>query len=360
MTLAVELTEATGTDGAWDAFVATAPGGSHVQTTLWAQVKHVLGWRSARVVVRRENEIVAGCQLLLRRAGPATLAYGPRGPIAGRGDDEALGAALDGVREIAAAHPLCYLKIQPPPGFGHVGPRLRARGYSPSDLEAAPTATTMVDLTQPPERILAGMRSGTRANIRKAQRRGVTVRTGGLGDLPTFESLVHATSGRQDFSPYPIVYYREMLERFGDDATLLLAEHQGQVLSGLLIIGYNDTAVYKMGGWLGRPSSIRPNELGHWTAMQWARERGFHHYDLDGLPPAVARAVVAGRADRVPREGTAWFKLGFGGQAYVFPGAFDTSPSRLLGPLVRRAAPRLSRGRAVAQWALGRRRGRAV
>jgi hypothetical protein len=70
-------------DDAWDAFVETAPGGHHVQTSRWGQVKAVLGWRAVRAIVRQDGEIVAGCQLLIRGAGPfGTLAFAPRSPLA--------------------------------------------------------------------------------------------------------------------------------------------------------------------------------------------------------------------------------------------------------------------------------------
>ena len=53
-------------DPAWDAFLAATPGGDHLQTSLWAQVKAPFGWRAARVVVTRDDRIVGGVQLLIR------------------------------------------------------------------------------------------------------------------------------------------------------------------------------------------------------------------------------------------------------------------------------------------------------
>ena len=346
----------TGPDRAWDAFVAAVPGGGHVQTSMWAEVKAVVGWGSERVVLRRGDEIVAGCQLLTRRAGPATLAYAPHGPLAAPGERDALPAVLAGLRELAGRHRLCYLKVQPPPGTDAVGGLLTARGYSRSDLEAAPTATTRVDLAPEPDELLARMRSGTRANIRKAQRRGATTRTAGTEDFQAFSGLVLASGRRQGFVPYPLAYYRRMLEAFatGADATLVLCEHEERLVSSLLVVAFGDSAIYKMGGWVGGELSVRPNELMHWTAMQWARERGYRRYDFDGMPPQAARAALAGEEFDRARWGTAWFKLGFGGEVALHPPAYDTSPSPLLAPVVRGVAPRLGRYRPMAERALGR------
>jgi lipid II:glycine glycyltransferase (peptidoglycan interpeptide bridge formation enzyme) len=352
----VTLHTDSGVDAEWDAFVAATPGGSHVQTSRWAEVKAVQEWSGERVIARVAGRIVGGCQLLLRRTGPVTMAYAPRAPLLGVEAEDLFPALLEGIRELTAQHRLSYVKVQPPPGREDVADRLVGEGFVESDLEAAPIATTLVDLAAEPAAILAGMRSGTRANVRKAQRKGVTVRTAGIDEIDRFGALVQATSVRQRFAPYPIPYYRRMLELFGDDgqATLLFAEHQGRVLSGLLVLGWNDTATYKMGAWSGEPGPVHPNELAHWTAMCWAREHGYRWYDLEGLPVALAQSLARGEPWPDGERGTAWFKLGFGGAICLFPGAYDFSPSAMLAPVVRRAAPRLRRWESLALRALGR------
>ena len=338
-----------GVDEEWDAFVAAAPGGSHVQTSRWAEVKATQGWRGERVVARDGGVIVGGCQLLVRRTGPVTMAYAPRGPL-GPGAEVAV---LGGVHELAGRHRLPYVKLQPPPGADALAEWLLAMGAVASDLEAAPIATTLVDIAADPATTLAAMRANTRANIRKAERRGVTVRIAGLEELDRFGELVIATSERQGFAPYPLRYYRRMLELFGD-AALVIAEHEGRALSALLLLGWGDTVTYKMGAWSGTPGPVRPNELAHWTAMAWARERGYRFYDFEGLPVPLARTLARGEPWPEGQRGTAWFKLGFGGGVSLYPGAYDFSPSRLLAPVVRRAAPRLRRWEGVALRALGR------
>lgn len=46
-------------DPAWDAFVASLPGGSHVQTSMWARVKAVVHWRAVRIMLLHD-ETAAG------------------------------------------------------------------------------------------------------------------------------------------------------------------------------------------------------------------------------------------------------------------------------------------------------------
>jgi peptidoglycan pentaglycine glycine transferase (the first glycine) len=195
--------------------------------------------------------------------------------------------------------------------------------------------------------LLGSMRSSTRTKIRQAQRRGVTVREGGEADLGTFLHLIEQTSRRQGFPLYPRRYYEQVWRSFAacDRTVLLFAEHGGQPLASSLLIACGDTVGYKMGGWSGERSNIRPNELLHWTGMQWARERGYRFYDFEGIDWSVARALMAG--DRgpfhAPRQGVTNFKLGFGGDLRVFPGTYGYSYRPLLGGALRWAAPKLER-----------------
>jgi len=128
----------------------------------------------------------------------------------------------------------------------------------------------------------------------------------------------------------------------------MLAEHDGAALSGAVVVGYGDTVIYKMGVWSGERSRLHPNELMHWRAMQWARERGYRYYDLEGISEPVARAIVAG--SELPedgRRGTTHFKLGMGGEVALYPGAYDRSFHPLLVWPARVVAPRLGRFRSV-------------
>jgi lipid II:glycine glycyltransferase (peptidoglycan interpeptide bridge formation enzyme) len=218
-------------------------------------------------------------------------------------------------------------------------------------------ATVRVELQRNPDEILGSMRSSARSNIRKAMRKGITVRESGVGGLPTFGELLKDTSRRQRFPPYPLDYYVAILTLFGSGgrAELLLAECGQRVLSGALIIGYGDTVASKAVAWSGERSDLHPNELMHWRAMQWARERGYRYYDLEGIPESVARAKLVGA--NLPAEGTrgpARFKLGMGGEVTLYPRAYDRSFQPLLVWPARVLAPRLGHFGSVAGRIAGR------
>jgi peptidoglycan pentaglycine glycine transferase (the first glycine) len=347
-------------DPGWDRFVETTRGGTYQQSSMWARVKATVDWRCVRLTLRRDGEIVAGCQVLVRSfARVGAIAYVSRGPLVASDHPDALPTMLKVLQQLVNDEPFLYLKLQPPPDRDDMPALLRKARFTPSGLDTAPTMTTRVDLSRSSDALLAGMRSSVRRNIRQAQHRGVTVREGGDRDLSVFYDLVEVTSRRQGFTPYPRTYYQQMWRTFSEKghARLLIAEHQGEVLSSVFLIGFGDSLVYKMGGWAGIRSGPRPNELLHWTGMQWGRDRGYRYYDLEGIDRSVGQAIIAGKSRKdLPFHGTTKFKLAFGGQVVQFPGSYDFAGQPLLRLALRWIAPRLDRLAPVAHRVLGRER----
>lgn len=335
-------------DVAWDRFIEMVDGGTYQQTSMWAQVKAVVGWQAERLIVEREGKIIGGCQLLIRRLPVAAIAYAPRGPVIPDRDPAVLDLILASVHRVARKRRVLYLAVQPPPGRHDLASDLEARGFVKSDLEIAPRATVRIDLQQPAEALFGAMRETTRRNVRKARQLDVTVREGSQADFPLFWGLLTATALRQDFSLYPSQYYEEIWRAFAahGDAVLLKAEHRDGVLAMHLLIGLGDTVVYKMGGWSGAGKDLHPNELLHWTGIEWARRSGYRYYDFDDISLPVARAVLA-REDMPPAASSLTrFKLRFGGAVTVFPDAYDrfypasfAAAFRLLAPFAGRFRP---------------------
>src|SRR5262245_40638893 len=288
-------------DVAWDRFIEMVDGGTYQQTSMWAQVKSVVGWQAERLVVEREGKIIGGCQLLIRRLPVAAIAYAPRGPVIPDRDPAVLDLILASIHRVARRRRVLYLAVQPPPGRHDLASDLEARGLVKSDLEIAPRATVRIALQRSAEALFGAMREATRRNVRKARRLDVTVREGSQADFPLFWDLLTATALRQDFSLYPSQYYEKIWRAFAahGDAVLLKAEHRDAVLAMHLLIGLGDTVVYKMGGWSGAGKDLHPNELLHWTDIEWARRSGYRYYDFDDISLPVARAVLA-REDMPP------------------------------------------------------------
>jgi lipid II:glycine glycyltransferase (peptidoglycan interpeptide bridge formation enzyme) len=353
-------------DPEWDRFVEATPGGTYQQSSMWAQVKSVAGWRPVRIRLARDGAVVAGCQVLVRRVARfGAVGYVPYGPLVADGDGAALSAVLDAVQDLVRQERLLYLKLQPPPDGTDMAGALRKRRFVPVpvSLDPAPRMTVRVDLRRSPDAMLAAMRARSRTYIRQAQRRGVVVREGREDELPAFCDLVTATGHRQGFSPYPRAYYEQLWRSFRGRVHMLVAEYEGDILSGTLLLAFGDTVSYKMGGWSGGHREVRPNALLHWTGMQWAKGQRHRYYDLEGINAAIGEAILSGRdmADLyasgvIPFNGVTHFKLGLGGEVTRFPGCYDYVRQPLLRAAWPSVAPRLEQLTPIAHRLIGRRK----
>ncbi len=353
-------------DPEWDRFVEDKRGGTYQQSSMWAQVKSVAGWRPVRIGLSRDGAVVAGCQVLVRRVARfGAVGYVPYGPLVANGDGAALSAVLDAVQDLVRKERLLYLKLQPPPDGTDMADALRTRRFVPVPvfLDPAPRMTVRVDLRRSPDAMLAAMRARSRTYIRQAQRRGVVVREGSEDELPAFCDLVTATGRRQGFSPYPRAYYEQLWRSFRGRVHMLVAEYEGDILSGTLLLAFGDTVSYKMGGWSGGHREVRPNALLHWTGMQWAKGQGHRYYDLEGINADIGEAILSGRnpadiyvSGVTPFNGVTHFKLGLGGEVTRFPGCYDYVRQPLLRAAWPSVAPRLERLTPIAHRLLGRRK----
>jgi peptidoglycan pentaglycine glycine transferase (the first glycine) len=354
-----DLTLETSTDGdAWDAFVRSTEDGSHTQTTAWARVKGVQGWGAERLVVRRSGTIVAGVQVLTREVGRlGRIAFAPRGPLVASGDSRVTEFLHTALLQFGREERIRYLKVQPPAEREDLSRAFRAHGWAPSSLEAAPTATVVVDLAPSDDELLRAMRKSTRQSIRKSMRSGLHIRAAGEEGLDALWRMLSATAKRQGFTPYPRHYYETMLREFGrtDRSCVLVGELDGELTCASLLIGFRDTVSDKIGGWSGEHGELRPNEAAAFAAMLWGKEQGLRWYDLEGIYTPIARTIKqTGEVPEAARRGVTHFKLGFGGKVELLPDALDTSPNAVLRPVVRLAAKRGDRLRHTARRVLGR------
>ena len=315
-------------DSSWNTFLEKTPGGHHVQTSLWAQVKALSGWRSTRIIAMQGRQIVGGAQMLIRTLPFAgSIGYVPKGPVLAS-DDEKLGhMIIDELHKVAKINSINYLLIQPPHTPKSFVRQLPEWGFQASTIRVAqPTATVQIDLAQDLDSIMSRMNSKTRYNIRLGLRKGITVREGTHRDLPTFYQLLSATAKRQNFSPEPEEFYDVNFRYFDPSGNIKLffAEYEGEAVSGLLAVPFGDTVIYKRGGWSGHHGKLRPNEVLHWGAIQWSKANNYRYYDFEGILPEAAKIILKGNP--LPpsmRETTTRFKLQFGGQVCLLPRGYD-------------------------------------
>lgn len=318
-------------ENGWDKFVATHPDGHHVQSTAWANYLAARGWETIRFRATIGDELVGTAQLAITSVGRlGKVAYLDRGPLLASPSVEVGSVMIKSISEEVRRRGGRALVAQPT-SF-ELATLMADAGFTPTTLGTRLAATVLVDLTLDEDEILARAKSKTRYNIRRALKaRALTVREAERSDLVVFHQLLSATAERQGFVSNTVDQLEAMLQTLGDQAKILIAEDEQGPVSAILLIFFGRNVVYKRGAWSGRAGNRHPNELLHWTAMLRAKAAGYSGYDMDGIDPVVARAVVSGA--KIPTQAlnsVARFKLGFGGEIKLQPDSMIYIPNRAL------------------------------
>jgi peptidoglycan pentaglycine glycine transferase (the first glycine) len=325
----------------WDHILGLLPNAHVLQTWDWGDIKSHWGWTAQRLLWVDGDTPVAAAQIL-RRPIPRTpwsFLYVSKGPALDYTDATLVAQVLADLEVYAKRARALFIKIDPdvPRQYGEpqadqpletegqvMVDLLVQRGwrYSPEQIQFR--NTVMLNLTPEPEDLLAVMKSKWRYNIRLAERKGVVIRRGNSDDIANFYRMYAETAARDGFLIRPEAYYREVWQRFleAGQAEMLLASVADEMVAGLILFIFGQTAWYMYGASTEQHRQLMPNHLLQWRAICRARERGCTRYDLWGAPD------VFDETDRM--WGVYRFKQGFGGQVVQRVGAFDYPVNRPL------------------------------
>ena len=327
----IEQTDA----NAWDALVGRI-GGHPLQTWPWGALKQRFGWRPVRIATQDDR---AAAQILFRPLAGLSVAYVPRGPALS-GTDDTDDALLAGIAGHARKARAAFVRFEPDVRAGtlqadRLAALLQRHGYRAARRTLQPRASLVLDLEPTPDEIFARFSKGHRADVRRAEREGVSVRAGTERDAEVLHDLLRETQARKSFGIHSAAYYRVLIEAFGERAQLLIAEHDGAAVAAALVLATGDDGIYLAAGSNAAGLAHRAGHLVQWHAIRWARERGARRYDLWGIAearaelelddaqdPARTRALQE-QAKSDPLDGVYRFKKGWGAHAVRFVPAYD-------------------------------------
>ncbi len=326
----------------WNRFVAAHPCGNLLQTTQWGMLKAGFGWKWELVTVGDQNAPKAGAVVLYRQLplGLGTIAYVPRGPLVNWSDRDTVAELFSALHAAARRRGAWACWIEPEVGnaSAHTASLVLAEaslvdlGYHRAARTVQPRRTIIMDIAPAEEEILMTMKPKTRYNIRLSERKGVAVREGSVADVETYYSLMEVTGERDEFGVHTLGYYRKALELFAPEGqvALLLAEHEGEPLAGLMVFAVGEKSWYIYGASSDQHRNLMPAYAIQWAAIRWARSRGCTTYDLWGIPDADEETL---EAEFTERSDGLWgvyrFKRGFGGDVVRYTGLWE----RALNPL---------------------------
>lgn len=198
-------------------------------------------------------------------------------------------------------------------------------------VDIQPPDTTILDLTQSEEEILANMHSKWRYNIRLSEKKGVKIHKydGSVLNLSEkvdiFYRLTQETVLRDGNSCHSKEYYLDLLKfsaqniSEGKDVPLVnlyIAEHENDEIGAIITLFSKDEAVYLYGASSNLKRNLMPNYLLQWTAIKDAKNYGSKTYDFYGISPE-------GKNQNHPMHGLYMFKTNFGGKIIHRTGSWN-------------------------------------
>ena len=375
----------------WNSIISKLPNPHFLQTYEWGQVKAEYGWSPLYAVwdadgnwkVESDPNLLStfhspvAAALILKRqiisngfAARLSVLYSPKGPLLDWTNEPLRKRVLDDLQSFAKRQGAIFLKMDPDVVLAMGVPdsqdevvddngqavmsELKRRGWEYSSDQIQFRNTVHVDLNPSEEELLVRMKQKTRYNIRLAEKKGVSLRVGTLGDLPMLYKMYAETSVRDGFVIRDEGYYKTVWELFMNSSEPtcepLIAEVDGEQVAAIFVFYFAGRAYYVYGMSRDVHREKMPNHILQWEAMKRAKGKGCTIYDLWGAPE------VFDESDSM--WGVYRFKEGLGGKVVRTLGAWDFAPSPLWYKMYSEVIPRVldvmrSRGKARTKQNLG-------
>jgi len=375
----------------WNELISDLPNPHFLQTYEWGQVKAKYGWSPLYAVWGADGkwtvesdpsslttyQLPIAAALILKRqiirngfAARLSVLYSPKGPLLDWENESLRNRVLNDLQSFAKKQGAIFLKCDPdvvlgtgvPDSEGEVPENsgqvvmseMKRRGWEYSSDQIQFRNTVLIDLNPTEDEMLARMKQKTRYNIRLAEKKGVSLRIGALGDLPMLYKMYAETSVRDGFVIRDEEYYKTVWTLFMNSSEPtcepIIAEVDGEPVAAIFVFYFAGRAYYVYGMSRNLHREKMPTYLLQWEAMKRAKAKGCTVYDLWGAPE------VFDESDSM--WGVYRFKEGLGGKVVRTLGAYDFAPSPFWYKVYSEVIPRVldmmrSRGKSKTKQSLG-------
>jgi lipid II:glycine glycyltransferase (peptidoglycan interpeptide bridge formation enzyme) len=201
---------------------------------------------------------------------------------------------------------------------------LKKHGYSPISHGMLPSKTQVIDLTLPPESIMAQMKPKTRYNINLAHKKKVQLKVISAESFLTNSSLLeavisllHKNARRAGYWVEGKSWIQKKVAAFAKQAFIIIAhapESEQELLAVAIFLHSDDTLFYWVNGSTNAGRKVFAPTLIVYEALKIGQEKGLKTFDFDGVYD-----------ERYPNKrwlGYTRFKAGFGGHYVFYPPCF--------------------------------------
>lgn len=284
----------------WD-YEAVHSSETHMSHLLLTQDDTVLGAAQLRIV-----------QVPLLRAGIAYVYFGPMWCRRGRDRDvTVLRALLEAIREEYALRRGLLVRIvfNIREGKGPEIPNLLSSTDYYRQARSRTYRTFDIDLSLPLADLRKSFHQKWRNLLNKAEKGELSVEEGTDRNLfCIFHEIYVDLLARKGFpESVNVVDFMEIQERLpkSQKMRVLIASHEGEPCSGLVLSTVGDAAVYLLGATNENGMKKGSSYLLQWRALKWLKENGFQRYDLGGINSEENPGVYhfkSGLAGKKPQE----------------------------------------------------------
>ena len=306
---------------------------SFLQSDFWGSFKARFRWEPLAFNVSwkdgadtQSKPLLVLCRKLMPGFSLAYIPWGPELPVFFAGDNERHAALWE--LAIALKKQLkrntVFIRFDPPWYTEGAAASRLPRPFIRAGADIQPPDTVLLDLTQSLQAITEQMKPKWRYNARLAQKKGVTVRRAAAEEIDVFYELLKETARRDGIAIHSVDYYKALFAESNSvinpslliaHCSLYLAEHEGDLLAGIVTLFRGKEAIYLYGASSDKKRNLMVSYALQLKAIEDAKEAGCEVYDFFGIPPNDDPAH--------PMAGLYRFKTGFGGKIVHRSGSWD-------------------------------------
>jgi lipid II:glycine glycyltransferase (peptidoglycan interpeptide bridge formation enzyme) len=178
--------------------------------------------------------------------------------------------------------------------------------------------TTVLNLENSLDKILAGMRKNTRYLVRKAQKMEIDVEsTEGNEFLEYFQKIYQSTVERHKWNAFDFEYIKRQYILFASHglSRMFVAKYKGNILSVAIFTQFGDQVIYHHSGSVHDQDNVPANYALIAEAINYYKNLGIKEFNFFG--------VCEKSEKKHPWYGLSLFKRGFGGDERTLLPSYD-------------------------------------
>jgi hypothetical protein len=187
----------------------------------------------------------------------------------------------------------------------------------PDGVDAAPYGSYVIDLCQAEDILWRNIGRITRQNIRKAQKDGVSIRSG-LEHLDVAYALIRNTFARSRLPFMNQASFRRFALGLGENGQLMVAEYQG-VIQSCTVFAFSHPCAYAIYAGNIPKQHQGANKLIYWEAITAFQKRGIRRFDFHGARIAPAKGSKQETMNLLKQHFGATLKQGYMWKCHLSP-----------------------------------------